>query len=245
MLAYLLSTLTAAVAGGAALATAFPPEVAAVWPLCLAFYAILSTFVASGLASHYPHASLGWCNILTQGRLTIVVVLTAPLFATLSHWFGGASGGGVAAGGWMVAGLALGALALDGVDGWFARRQRLSSQFGARFDMEVDSLLALTLALHAWASGAVGPAVLVLGSARYVFAAAAWAVPWLGRPLPDRLSRKAVCVVQVSVLIAVQTPLLPETSAEALAVGAVVAVLWSFGRDIRWLYLRRQEHRPG
>ena len=31
-------------------------------------------------------------------------------------------------------------LALDGLDGFAARRQRLASAFGARFDMEVDAL---------------------------------------------------------------------------------------------------------
>ena len=37
-------------------------------------------------------------------------------------------------------------LALDGLDGWAARRQGLVSAFGARFDMEVDALLILALA---------------------------------------------------------------------------------------------------
>jgi phosphatidylglycerophosphate synthase len=38
-------------------------------------------------------------------------------------------------------------LALDGLDGWLARRFGLASAYGARFDMEVDGFLILVLAL--------------------------------------------------------------------------------------------------
>ena len=40
------------------------------------------------------------------------------------------------------------ALALDGVDGWVARRTRTVSALGARFDMEVDAFLVLMLSVH-------------------------------------------------------------------------------------------------
>ena len=42
--------------------------------------------------------------------------------------------------------------ALDGVDGWLARRSGIASAFGARFDMEIDALLILVLAVLAWRS---------------------------------------------------------------------------------------------
>jgi hypothetical protein len=87
---------------------------------------------------------------VTLARLVIVGALAASLFA-----------GGTEA--WPVVALAPIALALDGVDGWLARRGGLVSAFGARFDMETDSAFALVLSLHALATGAAGPVVLVLG----------------------------------------------------------------------------------
>ncbi len=227
--------LAVAMAGLAMLAGAhavFHPALPAVlWLPALAGYGAASVFVGAMLGRHFPHSELGWCNAVTQMRLALVALLVTPLLAQTG------------AGGWAVAGLAFAALALDGADGWLARRQDLCSAFGARFDMEVDAALALALALHALAAGAAGPAVIVLGLARYAFAAAGMAWPWLARPLPERFSRKSVCVAQLTVLIAVQVPWLPGPGAEALVALVAVALVWSFGRDIAWL--RRVEARRG
>src|SRR6056297_2039103 len=138
-----------------------------------------------------------------------------------------------------IARLALAALCLDGFDGWLARWQGLASGFGARLDMEVDSVLALLLAMLAWAGGAAGLVVLVLGLPRYLFAGASLALPWLRHPLPDRLSRKAVCVLQLGTLIALQAPALPGAVALNLAVASAAALAWSFGRDVAWLWRTR------
>ena len=84
---------------------------------------------------------------------------------------------------------------LDGADGWLARRSGIASEFGARFDMEVDALLIMALAMLAWQHGKAGGWVLLSGLLRYVFVggglarslarAAAPAEP----PAPDRLRR--------------------------------------------------------
>ena len=62
------------------------------------------------------------------------------------------------------------ALALDGLDGWVARRNNTVSVLGARFDMEVDAFLILVLSVlvvpHARAVGAA------IGLMRYAFVAA-------------------------------------------------------------------------
>lgn len=173
----------------------------------------------------YPHESLGMCNVVTLIRLALAAALVAPLAGDAAPW-------GVFA-------IALLALVLDGVDGWLARRESRVSDFGARLDMEVDSALALILALNAWASGTTGPIVLLIGLPRYVFAAATRILPWLGRPAPERFSRKAVCVLQLGTLIALQLP--PVATGLATPVVAVVALalLWSFGRDILWLWRTR------
>ncbi|MBL4919247.1 CDP-alcohol phosphatidyltransferase family protein [Szabonella alba] len=174
----------------------------------------------------FPHPTLGACNMVTLARLALTAALLAPL----------ASG---PAPPMAMFTLAMIALSLDGLDGWLARRAAWVSGFGARFDMEVDSGLALLLALNAWAAGMAGPAVLLLGLPRYLFAAALLMFPWADRPLPDRFSRKAVCVAQIAGLMALQLPLFSGIPAQMIVAAVSVALIWSFGRDVVWLWRTR------
>jgi len=173
----------------------------------------------------YPHERLGLCNLVTLVRLTLAAALLAPLVAPAAPWAV-----------FFVAAVALG---LDGIDGWLARREGKVSEFGARFDMEVDSGLALILALNAWAAGTAGLLVLAIGLPRYVFAAAGAVLPWLRRPAPERFSRKLVCVVQIATLIALQLPLVATSVANPVVAVVAVALAWSFGRDVVWLWRAR------
>lgn len=179
----------------------------------------------------FGHQRLGACNAVTylRGSLTCLLVVPLAAPATLAD----------PAVAWTILGIGAAALALDGVDGWLARRDRLESAFGARFDVEVDSALALVLAILAWVGGAAGPLVLFLGVARYLFVVASLLVPWLARPLPESFARKAVCVVQLGVLIALQAPVLPSWLGQTITTVAALLVAGSFGRDIRWLAARR------
>lgn len=188
--------------------------------------AVAGHLAASGLAISsmqrgYPHPSLGACNLVTLIRLALTCALLAPLVAGVS--------------GWAVLAVALLALCLDGLDGWLARRRGQVSDFGARFDMEVDAALGLILALNAWAAGTVGAAVLLLGLPRYAFLLAGRALPWLAAPLPERFGRKVVCVLQIGALIVLQIPVLPEAVATAVVALTAAALAWSFGRDVLWL----------
>lgn len=195
-------------------------------PLSLAGYLAGAGLALTLMQRGFPHGELGLCNLVTLVRLGLAAALLAPL----------AAGSGP---GWAVVALAALALALDGVDGWLARRDGRASAFGARFDMEVDSALALILAANAWASGATGAGVLAIGLPRYVFAVAASAWPWLAAPLPERFGRKAVCVLQLATLIALQLPVLPQGLAGALVAVTTLALAWSFGRDVIWLHRGR------
>lgn len=193
--------------------------------LALLGYGIGAVLAFGFMRRSYPHDGVGLCNLVTLIRLALCAALLAPLVAASVPW--------------AVFAVAAIALALDGVDGWLARREQRVSEFGARFDMEVDSALALILALNAWATGASGAVVLLIGMPRYVFAVASFALPWLARPVPERFSRKAVCVLQLATLIALQLP--PVASSVANPVVAVVAaaLIWSFGRDVVWLWRNR------
>lgn len=179
-----------------------------------------------GIARYYPHRRFGACNAVTLTRVALGSALLASLFT-----------GQVT--GWAVAGVATLSLCLDGFDGFLARRSGLISNFGARFDMEVDAALALILALHALVGDPVGAEVMVLGLMRYLFIGAGFIWPWLTAPLFDSMPRKAICVLQIATLIVLQIPVLSEDAGIILARVTSAALLWSFGRDILWLRARR------
>lgn len=205
--------------------------------LGLARFAPIGVFLAvtsvTGLAlcRDYPHVALGLCNTVTYFRATLVCLLAVPLFAPAAL--------ADPAFAWATLALAAFALALDGVDGWLARRSGLVSAFGARFDVETDALLALILALLAWQAGKVGAWVLMLGVLRYGFVGLGLVLPFLRAPLPERFRRKAVCVVQLTALIVLLAPPLTASLSQGLAAVALALLLWSFAADGVWLWRRR------
>ncbi|MDS9466186.1 CDP-alcohol phosphatidyltransferase family protein [Paracoccus sp. MBLB3053] len=193
----------------------------------LATYALLVAVLPRLIRHFYPHPAFGACNTITLARAAMTLALLAPL----------ASGEG---GGRLVAGIAALALLLDGLDGWLARRSGLVSAFGARFDMEVDSALALIMSLHLLSAGRTGGEILILGFARPVFMFASWVFPWIGRPLPQRFRRKAICVLQLATLLVLQLPVADDPAFDWLARIAAGFLLWSFATDILWLRRHRQ-----
>ncbi|MFP7673818.1 CDP-alcohol phosphatidyltransferase family protein [Marivita sp. S0852] len=187
-------------------------------------YGIVSVIAGKALTRSYPYNRVGWCNAVTVFRLMLTAALISWLWATpISVW--------------VVFLVALLALALDGLDGWLARHEGYVSAFGARFDMEVDSLLALVLAMHAYLTGTAGLYVLLLGVPRYVFFALHIPMPWLAGDLPPRFSRKLVCVLQISVLILAVFPPASPLFVTPAVIFTILAVMWSFWIDVR--YLRR------
>jgi phosphatidylglycerophosphate synthase len=197
-----------------------------------AAYAVASC-AALGVGLHRHQASrLGAANVVTLVRSSLVAGVTALV--------AGATGGAAVA---VMMGLAAVALLLDGVDGQVARRTGTSSALGARFDMETDAFLILVLSVYVARSA--GWWVLAIGGLRYAFVAAAWLLPWLRTDLPPRFGRKVVAATQGIVLAVAASGLVYEPLAVA-SVGAALALLvWSFGRDVRWLWhARRPAVRP-
>ncbi len=140
----------------------------------------------------------------------------------------------------VILGLALTALILDGVDGAVARRTGTASTFGARFDMELDAVMILALAALAWLLAPVGPWVLLIGALRYAFLAAAYPAPWLSAALPPSRRRQTICVLQTLVLLMVLFPGMPDPAANLVAGLGLAALAGSFAVDSLWLY----RHRP-
>ncbi|MEO0547412.1 MAG: CDP-alcohol phosphatidyltransferase family protein [Pseudomonadota bacterium] len=193
------------------------------------FYALASALAWNAMRKSYPHPSMGACNTVTLVRLVLTAVLVGALLASMRVP-------------WAVFMLACAAFVLDGADGWLARREGRVSSFGARFDVEVDSVLALALAIHAFQGGALGVYVLFLGLPRYLFLIAQLPFSWLSRDLPERFSRKLVCVVQIAALLFLVSPLSGVAGSvveQTVAIIAVAAIIWSFARDIYWLWARR------
>ncbi|MFI6034476.1 CDP-alcohol phosphatidyltransferase family protein [Streptomyces sp. NPDC051315] len=168
--------------------------------------------------------SFGPANRVTLGRATLVGGVTA----LVADSFESAPPVSV------LVGLTAVALLLDGVDGKVARRTGTSTALGARFDMEVDAFLILVLSVYV--SMALGPWVLLIGLMRYAFVAAARVAPWLNAPLPPSTARKTVAALQGICLLLAGAGLLPHAASFGVALLALGLLVWSFGRDVRWLW---------
>ena len=192
-------------------------------------HGLLTAVVAYQRQRH--RAVFGLASQVTLARSGLVVVLAAALLEPALYREQG----------WLMAGLALLALALDGVDGWLARRHGEISAFGARFDMETDAALILVLCLAVLAAGKAGPWVLAIGVMRYAFVAAALIWPWLEAPLPPSFRRKLACVWQVAALLICLLPPIGPAAATLILGSALAFLAASFAIDVAWLARYRDD----
>ena len=202
-------------------------ELSSGFPFCAAaVFGVVALVTLGGLGGH-PFDRFGLANGVTTLRASLVsLVVAATVEPAVRH-------------------LALGAAitsllvaALDGADGWMARRSGMASDFGARYDMEVDALLVLALSVLAWRTGKAGPWIVSAGVMRYGFVAAGWMWSWLRHPLPPRRRRQAVCVIQVLSMSAALLPGLTPLTALTLLTAALLLLSYSFSVDIAWLWRR-------
>jgi 2-polyprenyl-6-hydroxyphenyl methylase/3-demethylubiquinone-9 3-methyltransferase len=130
--------------------------------------------------------------ILTGASLSALMLLAAISFATLvwtcrTHWtrsgrFGAANAvtalrllgvlalpAVAAINPFAVVAFAVTLYALDGVDGWLARKLGLASEFGEYLDKETDAFFMLVLCVLVYAGGRFGAWILVPGLLRYGF----------------------------------------------------------------------------
>ncbi|MGW5501119.1 CDP-alcohol phosphatidyltransferase family protein [Streptomyces rochei] len=202
------------------------------WLTGLAF-ALASWAVLSRALHRSRLPSFGPANRVTLGRTVLVGGVTALVADSFSE----------APPVSLLVGLTAVALLLDGVDGKVARRTGTCSPLGARFDMEVDAFLILVLSVYVATD--LGPWVLLIGGMRYVFVAAARVWPWLTAPLPPSTARKTVAALQGVLLLVAGAHLLPRPANAGVVVLALGLLVWSFGRDVVWLWRRsRTAARP-
>ena len=191
----------------------------------LGLFAGLCAIVLATVPPDLPGRGLGAANRVTLGRAMVTLPVAALIGQPSIHHDGGH---------WWVIVLSTGVMITDGFDGWTARRTGTATPFGARFDMELDSVLMLALALLLAASGKVGAWVIAAGVPRYVFVAAGWLYPPLTAPLPPSRRRQTVCVVQGIALLVALGPIIPPPAAVAAALLGLAALVYSFGVDVLW-----------
>ena len=193
------------------------------WLTGLAF--AIATWAVLSKALHRSRTrSFGPANRVTLGRAILVGGVTALVADSFE------SSPPVT----LLVGLTAVALILDGVDGKVARRTNTSTALGARFDMEVDAFLILVLSVYV--ATQMGPWVLLIGGMRYAFVAAARIWLWLNAPLPPSTARKTVAATQGILLLLAGANLLPHAANIGVVALALGTLVWSFGRDILWLW---------
>src|SRR6185503_9790696 len=192
-----------------------------------AIFAIVMLFALGFLARDHPYPRFGPANQVTTLRAVLVALVAAligePRFPAVAT--------SAAAAGAVIS-------VLDGVDGWLARRFRVASAFGARFDMEIDALLILMLSILVSEFGKAGPWVMLSGLLRYIFIGAGRYWPRLREPLFASRRRQAVCVVQILALVVAILPAVQPPLSTAVSAAALAALAFSFLVDTRWLLER-------
>jgi len=203
---------------------------AGAWVVGLACGGVLCLAVARGTAGAAAE-TLGPADDVTLGRVLLACALAALVAQSFVEEIPVP----------LLVGLAGTALVLDAVDGLVARRTGTASRFGARFDGEADAFLMLVLSVYVARS--YGAWVLTIGTARYVFAASGWLLPWLQQRLPFRYWRKVVTATQGVVLTVAAADVAPRVPTYAVLAVALVLLTESFGRDVAWLWRHRTDER--
>jgi phosphatidylglycerophosphate synthase len=164
-----------------------------------------------------PAGSFGPANAVTAVRLSMIGCLCAM----------GLRGVGPAS-----ALLVLLIFALDGLDGWLAKRGGHAAAFGANFDMECDALLVLVCSLVLYLNRRLGAFILLPGFLRYLYAIAIACFPRGALEAPaSRVGRYAFSVLAVSMIVSLW-PI--EPLHRPLALVATLLIVFSFAKGFLW-----------
>ena len=197
---------------------------ASLWALMLLAAVSFAALVWRCRTHWSPPGRFGAANALTAARL--LGVLALPSVAAMSPL--------------AVAGFAVTLFALDGVDGWLARRLGLASEFGAYLDKETDAFFMLVLCLLVYTGGRFGAWILLPGLLRYGFVV----FLILAKPPAVKERRSArgrwMYFGMISALVAAFTPFPAFYQPYALLMTLVL--LYSFADALLDLYRRPREN---
>ena len=166
---------------------------------CLLFFVAAAIVVVGRVGAHHPFPRFGAANSVTLLRVAFAAGVAGLIGETPDDRIA-----------WLAVATVVVVAALDGVDGWLARRDAQASSFGARFDMETDAAFILILSVLVWQHGKAGVWVLGCGLMRYLFVAAGWVLPWMAAPLRSTMRGKSVAIGQ---FVGLSVALLPVVTA--------------------------------
>jgi len=189
------------------------------WIVAAAALVSFSLLLLGARRAFTPGGSFGWANLVTSLRLGLVLLL-------LTAFHGAPRPLGAL--------VVITSFALDGLDGWLARRTGQASAFGAHYDMEVDALLVLAVALELRQAGGYGVWILISGLWRYLYVlCVAWLPPRGGEAPRSRLGRSAFGILICCLAAGLAFP--GSTGALCCGLGSVVVTL-SFVRSFYFSY---------
>jgi len=189
------------------------------WPLAAAAIPSVATLVYLGRHGWTPGGRFGPANAVTALRFALVAGSAIALHG---------------ANGWLYCAVIQLVFALDGVDGWLARKTRSESAFGSHFDMETDAVLVLVLGGELWQRERLAAWVVVPGLLRYLYVLSLSVFPAKRGDAPrSTLGRRAFVALMIGFPLALIVPGVAGTAAAALG-GALVGL--SFALSFRWSY---------
>ncbi|MHC1550968.1 CDP-alcohol phosphatidyltransferase family protein [Phyllobacterium sp. K27] len=226
-------TFVGAVVAGASIWLAYASDLNWLFPmLSIGAYLVSGGLVMAMLKTH-PYRQFGAANAITAIRAGITCLIAGALFQ--AEWLLETQMLPV-----LLAAAAI-ALCLDGIDGYVARRSAMNSDFGARYDMEVDAALILCLSILAFLFEKAGWWVMIIGSMRYLFVAAQYLDTRLRIELTPSLRRQTICVLQIVALGIILLPVVEAPISTVIAAVSLMTLSYSFGLDVTNL-LRRGRH---
>ncbi len=120
---------------------------------------------------------------------------------------------------------------LDGLDGWWARRTKTSTAFGAAFDQEADAFLVTIASATLVLAEAAPDWVLICGALRYGYVLVVQGFGLRGEAPRNAVARHVFGIVVTSMTAALCWPR-PETRVAVMLATALLA--WSFARSLWW-----------
>lgn len=193
-----------------------------------ALFTAAAVLIAVFAARHVGSRGFGIANHVTMLRMVLIAILVGLIFEPARSPTA-----------WLVVAIATVVLLLDGLDGKLARRFACASRFGARFDMEADTVLILGLSALAWQWDKAGAWILTAGLLRHGFVLAGRLLPWLRAALPASRRRQTICIVQAAALLACISPLFRVPVSGVAAFAGLALLVGSFAVDVAWLARNR------
>ena len=127
---------------------------------------------------------------------------------------------------------------MDWLDGYVARKLKQITDFGFLFDQEVDNIFLFILVLSITLNNSELYFLWLIPLLRYIFLLMKSVFVWMRSELYDSMRRKSICAVTTFLLIVCNLEFLSFFLIELLSIISIFIILFSFMKDILWLYRR-------